>query len=208
MLAAEADYADYLLEIRKRVRSRCVEHAAGWPSLCTAGKELWRGNAPAGVDRFRSSGPHEVAGTVSRTPSTGDLRKMRFLHSRICPCPMDYLAELIVEAVEAVDRRRASKAGPSREASPKDIYLQMDPWAAFCVRSGVVWRSWGTSIIRQRLRRERHPQGVYHGDHVNHFLHDRPGDGREIAHGGDSHPDQAQRHPAERTCRTIAAGGG
>jgi hypothetical protein len=29
------------------------------------------------------------------------------LHSSECPCPMGYLPVLIVEAVEAVDRRRA-----------------------------------------------------------------------------------------------------
>jgi hypothetical protein len=29
-----------------------------------------------------------------------------FLHSSNCPCPMDYLAVLVVQAVEAVDRRR------------------------------------------------------------------------------------------------------
>jgi hypothetical protein len=29
-----------------------------------------------------------------------------FHHGSICPCPMDYLAVLLVEAVETVDRRR------------------------------------------------------------------------------------------------------
>jgi hypothetical protein len=32
-----------------------------------------------------------------------------FLHSSICPCPMDYLAVLIVEAVKAVDQRRLGR---------------------------------------------------------------------------------------------------
>src|SRR5262249_14531534 len=32
-----------------------------------------------------------------------------FLHSSICPCPMDYLSVLLVEAVEEVDRRRARR---------------------------------------------------------------------------------------------------
>jgi hypothetical protein len=27
------------------------------------------------------------------------------LHTSICPCPMDYLSVLLVQAVEAVDRR-------------------------------------------------------------------------------------------------------
>jgi hypothetical protein len=33
-----------------------------------------------------------------------------FLHSSICPCPMDYLAVLVVEAVEAVDQRHPGRA--------------------------------------------------------------------------------------------------
>jgi hypothetical protein len=32
------------------------------------------------------------------------------LHSSGCPCPMDYLAVLLVKAVEAVDRRREDKS--------------------------------------------------------------------------------------------------
>jgi hypothetical protein len=32
------------------------------------------------------------------------------LHSSGCPCPMDYLAVLLVQAVETVDQRREQKA--------------------------------------------------------------------------------------------------
>jgi hypothetical protein len=34
----------------------------------------------------------------------------QFLLSNICPCPMDYLSVLLVEAVEAVDERQAMRA--------------------------------------------------------------------------------------------------
>jgi hypothetical protein len=37
--------------------------------------------------------------------------KCTFLHSEICPCPMDYLSALIVEAVETVDQRRVRDSG-------------------------------------------------------------------------------------------------
>jgi hypothetical protein len=48
------------------------------------------------------------------------------LHSSICPCPMDYLAELIVEAVERVDLRRphgnqGRKPFMSREGRPPEL---------------------------------------------------------------------------------------
>jgi hypothetical protein len=35
--------------------------------------------------------------------------KCAFLHSSVCPCPMDSLAVLVVEAVEAVDERRRQR---------------------------------------------------------------------------------------------------
>jgi hypothetical protein len=38
------------------------------------------------------------------------LADCRFLLNNICPCPMDYLAVLLVEATEAVDQRRAQRA--------------------------------------------------------------------------------------------------
>jgi hypothetical protein len=58
--------------------------------------------------------------------------KCVYLHSSICPCPMDYLSALLVEAVETVDARRAGTSNdvqPSRPRSggPEDIhqaYLQ------------------------------------------------------------------------------------
>ena len=37
-----------------------------------------------------------------------------FLHSSICPCPMDYLAILIVQAVENVQKRRQRRQESSR----------------------------------------------------------------------------------------------
>jgi hypothetical protein len=39
-----------------------------------------------------------------------------FLHRCICPCPMDYLAVLLVRAVEAVDERG------QRGVAPPDIW--------------------------------------------------------------------------------------
>jgi hypothetical protein len=40
--------------------------------------------------------------------------KCVFLHSSVCPCPMDYLAVLVVQAVETVDQRRAASRGAVR----------------------------------------------------------------------------------------------
>jgi hypothetical protein len=39
----------------------------------------------------------------------------RLLGESCCPCPMDYLAVLIVQAVETVDRRRSLRGEPVEE---------------------------------------------------------------------------------------------
>jgi hypothetical protein len=44
--------------------------------------------------------------------------KCAFLHSSICPCPMDYLSALVVEAVEAVDQRRVRDSGKVSPPTP------------------------------------------------------------------------------------------
>jgi hypothetical protein len=45
------------------------------------------------------------------------------LHSNVCPCPMDYLSTLIVEAVDNVDRRRRprDKANNFAAATAEDL---------------------------------------------------------------------------------------
>jgi hypothetical protein len=43
--------------------------------------------------------------------------KCAFLHSSVCPCPMDYLSLLVVQAVESVDERRRQR-GETLHAEP------------------------------------------------------------------------------------------
>jgi len=67
-----------------------------------------------------------------------------FLHSSICPCPMDYLAVLTVQAVEAVDERRRYQeldAPQSREAPPdlEEIATMYEEAAGMWV--GCDWRT-------------------------------------------------------------------
>jgi hypothetical protein len=48
-----------------------------------------------------------------------------FLNSDICPCPMEYLAVLVVQAIEAVDERRerweSLRRRLSRSPEPKKV---------------------------------------------------------------------------------------
>jgi hypothetical protein len=113
--------AEYRVEILKRVCSRCVERPPGGPPCAPLGKrcglEL---HLPEFLDAI-----HAVDSPLIE-PYLETIRKRvcsecSFRGSECCPCPMDYLLVLTVDAVEAVDARRAGalmKAGaPSKCAT-------------------------------------------------------------------------------------------
>src|SRR5262245_56569487 len=101
----ETELEEYLAEIRDQVCSHCVERPAGGPPCAPLGKfcgiEM---HLAALIDSIREvdSGLIEPYLRQNRQQVCA---KCAFLHSSICPCPMDYLAVLTVQAVETVDRR-------------------------------------------------------------------------------------------------------
>ena len=104
---ALAQLAEYRTEIRKRVCSRCVERPPAGPPCAPLGKrcglEL---HLPMFLDAI-----HEVDSPLIE-PYLEAIRQRvcsqcSMLGSDGCPCPMDYLLVLTVDAVEAVDARRA-----------------------------------------------------------------------------------------------------
>jgi len=108
-MIAEADLQEYLDEIRQEVCSRCVERPPAGPPCGPLGKpcgiEL---HLPQLVQSVREVHSDLIApylacnrGHVCTTCS--------YLDSEHCPCPMDTLAVLLIEAVETVDRRRAHR---------------------------------------------------------------------------------------------------
>jgi hypothetical protein len=108
-MVSEAVLAEYLEEIRKDVCSHCVERPAGGPPCGPLGKQCGvEMHLPKLIDAI-----HEVESPLIQPylehNRTEICRKCPSLHSSICPCPMDYLAVLLVEAVETVDRRLERK---------------------------------------------------------------------------------------------------
>jgi hypothetical protein len=105
-MVAECELAEYLDEIRREVCSRCVERPPGGPPCAPLGKEC-------GVElhlRELIDTIHEVHSDSIVPYLLNNRHKVcehcANLHASSCPCPMDYLAVLLVQAVEAVDRRR------------------------------------------------------------------------------------------------------
>ncbi|MBI3409010.1 MAG: hypothetical protein HY040_11740 [Planctomycetes bacterium] len=105
----DIETAEYLEEIRTNACSRCVEKPPGGPPCAPLGKRC-------GVEMHLSQligAIHDVHSDFLEDYLSHDRQeiceKCPYLHSDICPCPMDYLLALIVEAVESVDERRRQR---------------------------------------------------------------------------------------------------
>jgi hypothetical protein len=101
------EYQEYLDEIRQEVCSRCVERPYGGPPCEPQGKvcgvELHLPQLVAAVREVHSDliGPYLAANRHEVC------EQCPYLHQdEYCPCPMDTLAVLVVEAIETVERRR------------------------------------------------------------------------------------------------------
>lgn len=109
-MPATVDPNEYLEEIRKRVCSRCVERPPGGPPCAPLGKqcgiEMHLPKLIAAVRDVHSPWIEPYLEHNRKTICEG----CPALHGSNCPCPMDYLAVLLVEAIEAVDARREGAA--------------------------------------------------------------------------------------------------
>jgi hypothetical protein len=108
-MVTEPDLAEYLDEIRKQVCACCVERPPGGPPCAPLGKQCGvELHLPQLIDAI-----HEVHSPLIEPYLNHNRQEIcqhcPFLHSSICPCPMDYLAIPLVQAVETVDERRGRR---------------------------------------------------------------------------------------------------
>jgi len=106
----EADLQEYLDEIRVHVCSRCIERPPDGPPCAPVGKrcgiELNLERLVDAVHTVRNDSldPYievfhdEVCAHCANRPT------------KQCPCPLEYLLLLAVEAIETVDERRRTRA--------------------------------------------------------------------------------------------------
>lgn len=101
---------EYLAEIRGHVCAHCVERLDGCPPCEPLGKMCGvEQHLPELIDAIHSVQSASIA--PYREASQRQIcDQCSFRHSAGCPCPMDYLHVLLVQAVEAVDARRQSNA--------------------------------------------------------------------------------------------------
>lgn len=109
-MSARAEMQEYLDEIRQEVCSRCVERPEGGPPCLPLGKpcgvEL---HLPQLVDAVRQVHSDLVEPYLDSNRQQ-ICTTCPYLHRpEFCPCPMDELAVLVVQAIEAVDQRHQRK---------------------------------------------------------------------------------------------------
>lgn len=104
-MVSQNEQHEYLEEIRNQVCSHCIERPPGGPPCAPLGKncgiEL---HLPQLIDSIHAVDSDRVDEYLEHDRKH-ICEQCRFLHSEICPCPMDYLKVLLVQAVETVDRR-------------------------------------------------------------------------------------------------------
>src|SRR5690349_14368314 len=108
-MLAEQDLEEYLDEIRTHVCTRCPERPPGGPPCAPLGKVCGvEMHLPQLIDSIRAVHSDRIAPYLAHNRMEICTR-CDFLRSDACRCPMDYLTVLVVEAVEAVDERRAEE---------------------------------------------------------------------------------------------------
>jgi hypothetical protein len=117
-MSTENEYGEYLAELRQEVCSRCIERPPGMPPCEPHGKGCGiEQHIPELVQICRSTN------SVLIDPYIEQLHDMICTQCKLkdtpaCPCPLDYLLQLAVEAVERVERRRVARQSVTeRDAS-------------------------------------------------------------------------------------------
>jgi hypothetical protein len=115
----EAELQEYFDELRLQVCSRCVQRPPGGPPCAPLGTKCGiELHLPSIVDAIHAA----------ESPLIGPYSDS--VHDRVCshcaqrdhagcPCPLDYLLVLAVQAIENVDARRQVAAGSSAGAQPR-----------------------------------------------------------------------------------------
>ena len=101
------DLEEYMVEIRERVCAHCVERPPGGPPCQPLGKRCGiEINLRELVDSVRKEQSNWIDPYIERFHDDVCAHCVN-RETPQCPCALDYLLELAVEAIETVDARRA-----------------------------------------------------------------------------------------------------
>jgi len=100
------DLEEYRAELRAEVCSRCVERRPGTPPCAPLGKGCGiERHLPALVELCRTTNSALIDPYIEKLHVT-ICADCEYKDQSPCPCPLDYLLQLAVEAVGKVEHRR------------------------------------------------------------------------------------------------------
>jgi hypothetical protein len=112
-MVGETELAEYLDEIRLQVCSRCVERPPEGPPCAPLGKQCGiEMHLPQLIDAIHEVRSDWIAAYLDKNRQRICEGCVLHHNPSMCPCPMDYLAVLLVQAVETVDQRRQQRLQP------------------------------------------------------------------------------------------------
>jgi hypothetical protein len=104
------DLDEYQTELRAQVCSRCVERRPGAPPCGPLGKACGiERHLPELVELCRTTDSALIDPYIEKLHDT-ICSDCEYKDKAACPCPLDYLLQLAVEAVEKVEQRRTDRA--------------------------------------------------------------------------------------------------
>jgi hypothetical protein len=109
VMSTQGEYDEYLAELREQVCTRCIERQPGNPPCAPHGRACGiEQHVPELVEICRSINSSQMEPYIERLHDE-ICSVCKYRDEPICPCPLDYLLQLAVEAVERVEQRRAAR---------------------------------------------------------------------------------------------------
>ena len=103
------DLEEYRAELQAKVCSHCIERRAGAPPCAPLGKGCGiERHLPALVQLCRTTNSALIDPYIEKLHDT-ICADCEYKDKPACPCPLDYLLQLAVEAIETVEVRRAER---------------------------------------------------------------------------------------------------
>jgi hypothetical protein len=97
---------EYRAELRAEVCSRCIERRSGAPPCAPLGKGCGiERHLPALLELCRTTNSALIDPYIEKLHDT-ICADCEYKDKSVCPCPLDYLLQLAVEAVGQVEERR------------------------------------------------------------------------------------------------------
>ena len=154
-MVADIPMEEYLAEIRQQVCRCCVERPPGGPPCEPLGKVCGiEMHLPKLVEAIHSIDSRWIRAYLGHNREV-ICQQCAFHHSSICPCPMDQLVFLVVQAVTAVDERHEAEA--AEEADIGETAVEGPPTLEAIVHlyeqttGRWIGCDWPTSFGRDRL---------------------------------------------------------